>query len=379
MNLSEPFVRRPIGTVLLTIGLALAGAAAFFALPVSPLPQVDFPTVSVSASLPGASPETMASSVATPLERRLGSIANVNEMTSSSSTGSARITLQFDLGRNIDGAARDVMAAINAARADLPASLKSNPTYRKVNPADAPIMIIAMTSKSKTPGQIYDAVSNIVSQKLLQVKGVGDVELGGASLPAVRVEIIPYALAKYGVGLEDVRAAISAANANRPKGVVEDGRRGFQIYTNDVGKAAADFRNLVVAWRNGAPVRLSDVAQVIDSVEDVHTLGLFNGEPAVVAVISRQPGANIIQTVDSVKALLPELRQEMPADVQMEVASDRTTTIRASLKEVETTLLIALVLVVLVVSVFLRSARATLVPAVAVTASLLGTLGVMYL
>jgi multidrug efflux pump len=379
VNLSAPFVRRPIATVLLTIGLALSGAAAYFVLPVSPLPQVDFPTVSVSANLPGASPQTMASSVATPLERRLGAIADVNEMTSSSSTGSTRITLQFNLNRDIDGAARDVMAAINASRVDLPATLKSNPTYRKLNPADAPIMILAMTSKTRTPGQIYDAVSNIVSQKLLQVDGVGDVEIGGASLPAVRVEIIPHALSAYRISLEDVRAALSAANANRPKGGVEDSQRRFQIYTNDAGKTAADYRNLVIAWRNQAPVRLSDVAQVNDSVEDIHTLGLFNGEPAVIIILSRQPGANIISTVDSVKALLPELRAELPSDIKLDVASDRTITIRDSLREVEITLLIALVLVVLVVSLFLRSGRAAIAPAISVATSLLGTLGIMYL
>ncbi|QQP97092.1 efflux RND transporter permease subunit [Lysobacter enzymogenes] len=379
MNLSAPFVRRPIGTVLLTAGLALSGIAAFFSLPVSPLPQVDFPTVSVSANLPGASPETMASNVATPLERRLGTIADVTEMTSQSSTGQARVTLQFDLSRSIDGAARDVMAAINAARGDLPATLKSNPSYRKVNPADAPIMIVAMTSASRTPGQIYEAATNIVQQTLSQVDGVGDVEIGGGSLPAVRVEINPYALNRYGIGLEDVRAAISAANANRPKGVVEDGERALQIYTNDTGQSAADFRDLVVAWRDNAAVRLRDVARVIDSVEDVHTMGLFNGRPAVVAVISRQPGANIIRTVDGVRAALPTLKKQLPADIELSIASDRTNTIRASLDEVGATLAIALVLVILVVGAFLRSWRATLVPGVAVTVSILGAVAVMYL
>jgi multidrug efflux pump len=379
MNLAAPFVRRPVGTTLLTVGLAISGIGAFFALPVSPLPQVDFPTVSVSASLPGAAPETMASSVATPLERRLGVIADVTEMTSQSATGSTQITLQFALDRDINGAARDVQAAINAARSDLPSTLKTNPTYRKVNPADAPILIMALTSKTKSPGQIYDAVSNIVQQRLLQVPGVGDVELGGGSLPAVRVELAPFSLSHYGISLEDVRSALNAANANRPKGIVEDGARRFQIYTNDTGRTAARFRDLVIAWRNGAAVRLSDVGDVIDSVEDIHTLGLFNGEPAVVVVVRRQPDANIIATVDAVKAILPLLRDEIPQDVELEIASDRTTTIRASLHEVETTLLIALLLVVLVVSVFLVSARATLVPTVAVVASLLGTLGFMYL
>jgi multidrug efflux pump len=379
MNLSAPFVRRPIGTTLLAIGLALSGIGAFFVLPVSPLPQVDFPTVSVSASLPGASPETMASSVATPLERRLGVIADVNEMTSSSSLGRSQITLQFNLDRDINGAARDVQAAINAARADLPATLKSNPTYRKVNPAESPIMILALTSKTRTPGQIYDSVSNIIQQRLLQVSGVGDVELGGGSLPAVRVEIAPFALSRYGISLEDVRTALNSANPNRPKGVVENGTLRYQLYTNDNGRAAANYRHLVIAWRNGAAVRLSDVAEVNDSVEDIHTEGLFNGEPAVIVIVTRQPEANIIATVDAVKAILPQLQASLPADVNLAVASDRTLSIRASLHEVEVTLLIALGLVVLVVSLFLTSVRATLVPAVAVVVSLLGTLGVMYM
>jgi multidrug efflux pump len=379
MNLSAPFVRRPVGTILLTIGVALAGIAAFLNLPVAPLPQVDFPTISVTANLPGASPQTMAANVVTPLERRLGIIAQVSEMTSQSTTGQGRITLQFDLGRNINGAARDVMAAINAARADLPDTLRSNPTYSKVNPADAPIMILALTSSTRTPGQIYEAATNIVQQTLSQVDGVGTVEIGGGSLPAVRVEINPYALARYGVGMEDVRAAISAANAHRPKGVVEDSTRAFQLYTNDAGQVAADFRGLIVAVRNGAVVRLSDVANVVDGVEDLHTLGLFNGKPAVVAVISRQPGANIIRTVDQVKAALPALEAQLPTDIDLMVAVDRTTTIRASLREVEATLVIALALVVMVVGVFLRSWRATLIPAVAVTVSILGAAGVMYL
>jgi multidrug efflux pump len=379
MNLSAPFVRRPVGTTLLTVGLVIAGIGAFAILPVAPLPQVDFPTISVSASLPGASPETMASSVATPLERRLGVIAAVSEMTSTSSLGSTNITLQFDLSRDINGAARDVQAAINAARVDLPASLKSNPTYRKVNPADAPILILALTSRTKMPGQIYDAVSNIVQQKLLQVYGVGDVELGGAALPAVRVEIIPFALSRFGVSLEDVRAALSAANAQRPLGIIEDGTRRFQIVTNNAGRTAADFRNLVVAWRNGAAVRLSDIADVIDSVEDLHTTGLFNGEPAVIVLITRQPNANIIATVDAIRRIMPQLKAALPPDVSLDIVADRTTTIRASLREVEATLIIALLLVILVVSVFLSSRRATLVPAVAVVTSLFGTLGAMYL
>ncbi|MFL6663395.1 MAG: efflux RND transporter permease subunit, partial [Rhizobacter sp.] len=379
MNLSGPFIRRPIATVLLTIGVALAGIAAFFVLPVSPLPQVDYPTISVSASLPGASPETMASSVATPLERRLGTISGVNEMTSSSSTGSARINLQFALERDINGAAREVQAAINAARVDLPATLRSNPTYRKANPSDAPVVILALTSKTQTPGQIYETVSNIVSQRLAQVEGVGDVEIGGGSLPAVRVELLPFALNRFGVSAEDVRAAIQAANANRPKGALEGASRRLQIYTQTPARRAADYQGMVVAWRNGAPVRLGDVADVIDGVENTRTLGLFNGEPAVIVLITRQPGANIIETVDGVRALLPELQAQLPADVRLQVASDSTRSIRASLHEVELTLLISIGLVILIVGMFLRSGRATLIPAVATVVALLGTFAVMLL
>ena len=383
MNLSGPFIRRPIGTVLLTIGIALAGIGAFFVLPVSPLPQVDFPVISVSASLPGASPDTMASSVATPLERRLGVIAGVNEITSSSGTGSTRISLQFDLNRQIDSAAREVQAAINASRADLPASLRSNPTYRKANPAAAPILILALTSKTRSPGQIYDEVSNLVQQKVAQVSGVGDVELGGGSLPAVRVELLPYALNAHGLSMEDVRAALQAANANRPRGAIQGNGRRLQIYANgdtaSGGLHAADYRDLVVAWRNNAAIRLQDVATVKDGVEDTRTMGLFNGQPAVIVLITRQPDANVIATVDGVRALLPELQAELPPDVELHIASDRTLSIRASLREIEITLMISIALVVLVVSAFLRSARATFIPAVATVVSLLGTFGVMYL
>ena len=383
MNLSGPFVRRPIATVLLTLGLALAGIAAFFVLPVSPLPQVDYPTISVSASLPGGSPETMASSVATPLERRLGVIAGVNEMTSSSSTGSTRINLQFELNRKIDSAAREVQAAINAARADLPATLRSNPTYRKANPSDAPVIILALTSKTRSPGQIYEAVSNLVQQRLAQVPGVGEVEIGGGSLPAVRVELVPYSMNRYGVSSEDVRAAIQASNPNRPKGEIVDGGNRLQIYsqpaTSGDGRTAADYRDLVVAWRDGAAVRLSDVAQVFDGPENINTLGLFNGEPAVIVLVTRQPAANVIETVDGVRALLPTLQAQLPGDINLAVASDRTYSIRASLHEIEFTLILSIVLVVLVVSVFLRSLRATVVPAVATVVSLLGTFGVMWM
>ncbi len=382
MNLSEPFVRRPIATVLLTIGLALAGIAAFFVLPVSPLPQVDYPSISVSASLPGASPDTMASSVATPLERRLAVIAGVNEVTSSSGSGSTRVNLQFELNRKIDAAAREVQAAINASRADLPATLRSNPTYRKANPSDAPVVILALTSATRSPGQVYEAVSNIVQQKLAQVKGVGDVEIGGGSLPAVRVELLPFALNRYGVSSEDVRAAIQATNANRPKGAIEVEGRRLQIYsaasTASGGRSAADYRDLVVAWRDGAAIRLQDVAQVVDGAENRNTLGLFNGEPAVIVLVTRQPGANVIETVDAVRALLPQLQAQLPQDVKLQVASDSTNSIRSSLHEIELTLLISIVLVVLVVSVFLRSARATVIPAIATVVSLLGTFGIMY-
>jgi multidrug efflux pump len=324
----------------------------------------------------------MATSVATPLERRLGVIAGVNEVTSSSGNGSTRVTLQFDLSRKIDAAAREVQAAINASRADLPATLRSNPTYRKVNPSDAPVVILALTSRTRSPGQIYEEVANLVQQKLAQVPGVGDVEIGGGSLPAVRVELLPFALSREGISMEDVRAAIQATTANRPKGAVEgDGRR-LQIYSQ-AGAAhgrptAADYRGLIVAWRNGAPVRLGDVAEVVDGPEDIHTLGLFNGQPAVIVLVTRQPGANVIETVDGVKALLPTLQAELPQDVRLQVASDRTISVRASLHEIEITLLIAVALVVVVVGLFLRNLRATVVPAVATVASLLGTFGVMY-
>ena len=379
MNLSRPFVHRPIGTVLLTAGIALAGIGGFFGLPVASLPAIDLPVISVNASIPGASPDTMASSVATPLERHLGTIAGVNEITSVSSVGATRVTLQFDLSRDIDGAARDVQAAINAARTDLPTTLRANPTYRKVNPSAAPVMILALTSNTKTPGQIYDEASNILNQQLLQVSGVGDVQIGGGSLPAVRVELKPFALNQYGISTEDVRAAIQATNANRPKGLVQGGGRRLQIHTQTPGPHASDYASMVVAWRNGAAVRLRDVADVIDGVEDTRTLGLYNGQKAIIVLIRSQPDANVIETVDSVRALLPALQAELPADVELHVASDRTHSIRASLHEVELTLLVSVILVVLVVSLFLRSLRATLVPAVASVTALLGTFGVMYL
>jgi multidrug efflux pump len=379
MSFSAHFIRRPVATSLLTVGVALAGAVAFFLLPVAPLPQVDFPTISISAGMPGASPETMATSVATPLERHLGKIADVSEMTSQSTIGNTRITLQFGLSRDIDGAARDVQAAINAARADLPASLKRNPTYHKMNPADAPIMIFALTSETLTPGQIYDAGSTVLAQKLSQIQGVGQVHVGGSSLPAVRVELNPRALFKYAIGLEDVRAALAAANANSPKGAVEEQGRRYQIYTNDQAKHAADFRNLMVAWREGAPVRLSDVAEVKDSVEDLRNLGLFNGKPSVALVITKQPGANVIDTIDRIKAEIPNLRASIPSAIDLTVALDRTTTIRASLRDVERSLILSTFLVILVVFLFLRNARAALIPSIAIPVSMIGTFGVMYL
>jgi multidrug efflux pump len=379
MNLSEPFVARPVATTLLTIGIALAGIFAFFRLPVSPLPQVDFPTISVQAQLPGASPETVATSVASPLERHLGQIADVTEMTSTSSVGSARIVLQFGLNRDINGAARDVQAAINAARADLPASLRSNPTYRNVNPADAPVLILALTSKTLTRGQMYDAATNVLSQRLSQINGIGQVIIGGAALPAVRVELNPTALFKYGIGLEDVRAALASANANSPKGAIDSDRVHYQLYTNDQATHAADYMPLVVAYRNGAAVRLSDVADVQDSVENLRNAGLSQGNPAVLVILFRQPGANIIDTVDGVKAAIPQLMAAMPADMDLLIANDRTTTIRASLHDTELTLLMAVGLVTLVVFLFLRNARATLIPAIAVPVSIIGTFGTMYL
>ena len=379
MSLSTPFIHRGVATTLLTLGVALAGIVSFGLLPVSPLPQVDFPTISVSASLPGASPETMASTVATPLERSLGRIAGITEMTSNSSLGSARITLQFDLNRNIDGAARDVQAAINAARVDLPSTLRSNPTYRKVNPADAPIMIIALTSDTMTQGQMYDAASTVLQQKLSQVQGIGQVSVGGSSLPAVRVELNPMALNKYGVGLDQVRTALQSTNANRPKGFVESSDRQWQIATDDQAKTADQYRPLIVAYKNGAPVQLSSVAEVTDSVEDLRNAGMANGKRSVLLIMNRQPNANIIETVDRVRALLPNLKASIPAAIDMNVVLDQTTTIRASLHDVEFTLLISIALVIMVVFLFLRNVRASIIPSVAVPISLLGTFGIMYL
>ncbi|HVE09132.1 MAG TPA: efflux RND transporter permease subunit [Paraburkholderia sp.] len=379
MNPSRLFISRPVATTLLAIGIALAGMFAFVRLPVAPLPQVDFPTISVQASLPGASPETVATSVASPLERHLGAIADVTEMTSTSSVGSARITMQFGLNRDIDGAARDVQAAINAARADLPASLRQNPTYHKVNPADAPILILAVSSKTLTPGQLYDSAATVLQQSLSQVDGVGEVDVSGSANPAVRVELEPHALFHYGIGLEDVRAALASANANSPKGSIEFGPNRVQLYTNDQASKASQYKDLVIAYRNGAAVHLSDVSEVVDSVEDLRNLGLANNQRAVLVILYRQPGANIIETVDRVKELLPQLTASLPRDVQVMPAADRSTTIRASLLDTEHTLVIAVALVVMVVFLFLRNWRATLIPSVAVPISIIGTFAAMYL
>ena len=379
MNISAPFIGRPVATTLLTFALALAGAVAFNLLPVAPLPQVDFPTISVQAQLPGASPETMAATVATPLERALGRIAGVNEITSSSSLGSTRITLQFDLSRDIDGAARDVQAAINAARSLMPTGMPSNPTYRKMNPAEAPIMIIALTSDTMDLGQIYDAASTIVAQKLSQVRGVGQVSVGGSAAPAVRVELNPTALNKYGIGTEDVRSALGAANANRPKGIVEQDDRNWQVYATDQAKTASEYVNLIIAYRNGIAVRLADVAEVIDSVQDLRNAGSADGKPSIVLILNKQPGANIIGTTNRVTQLLPQLRASIPSAIDMKVMMERTSTIRTSLHDTERTLMTSVVLVILVVFLFLRRGRATLIPVVAVPVSLIATFAAMYL
>ncbi|MGO9641770.1 MAG: multidrug efflux RND transporter permease subunit [Candidatus Acidiferrales bacterium] len=379
MSLSAPFIRRPVATTLLTAAVALAGAVAFRVLPVSPLPQVDFPTISVGAGLPGASPETMASSVATPLERQLGRIAGITEMTSSSNLGTTSITLQFDLSRDIDGAARDVQAAINAARSYLPSNLPSNPTYRKVNPADSPIMILALTSNVYDRGALYDAASTIMVQRLSQVQGVGQVNVGGSSLPAVRVEINPTQLNSYGLGLSDVSAMLSRQNANLPKGQIADDTTTADITTNDQLMKAVNYAPLVVGYHNGAAVKLSDVADVVDSTENIRAAGFVNGQPAVLLIISRQPGANIIDTVDRIRAALPSLKASIPAAINVSITLDRTLTIRSSVSDVERSLMISVCLVILVVFVFLRNPRATMIPSVAVPVSLIGTFGVMYL
>ncbi|MBF0551188.1 MAG: multidrug efflux RND transporter permease subunit [Deltaproteobacteria bacterium] len=379
MNISAPFIRRPVATTLLTIGMALAGIIAFQFLPVSPLPQVDFPTIQVTSSLPGADPETMATSVAAPLERQLGHIAGVTEMTSTSFTGSTNIVLQFELNRDINGAARDVQAAINAARSYLPANLPETPNYRKVNPADAPILILALISDKVSKAAMYDAASTILQQKLAQVEGVGQVFVGGGSLPAVRVELNPAALNKYGIGFDDVSTMLRTTNVNRPKGQLADQTRTWEIKANDQLFKAEQYRSLIVAYRNGAAVRLSDLGEILDSVEDIRAEGFVNGRPAVMVVIFRQPGANIIETVDRITNLLPQLKASIPRNIDLPIVLDRTPPIRGSLKHVEFTLIISGVLVILVVFAFLRNVRATLIPSIAVPVSLISTFGVMYL
>ncbi|HQT38868.1 MAG TPA: efflux RND transporter permease subunit [Acidocella sp.] len=379
MNLSAIFIKRPVATTLLTVGIALSGALAFFKLPVAPLPNISFPTIQVTASQAGASPSTMASSVAGPLERRLGVISDVTEMTSQSGVGITRITLQFGLDRNIDGAARDVEAAIQAARADLPSTLRANPAYEKVNPADAPIMILALTSDTLTPGQLYDSADTILMQQFSQVNGIGQVELGGAALPAVRVDLQPGPLNKYGIGLEDIRAALAATNADSPKGYINQGNQRFQIYTNDQATVAEQYRDLTIAYRNGAAVHLQDVANVSNSVENVNNAGLFNGKRAVLVILHPSPSANVIQTVDEINAMLPRLAAALPPSIHMQVALDRSQSIRGALSDTERTLFIAVLLVVGVVFVFLRSVRSTIIPGIAVPVSIIGTFGPMYL
>ncbi len=379
MNISATFIQRPVATTLLTVGVTLVGIVAFRFLPVAALPQVEFPTINVSASLPGGSPETMATSVAAPLEHQFARIAGVTEMTSSSSLGSSSITLQFELSRDIDGAARDVQAAIMAASSDLPANLPSKPTYRKINPADAPVLILSLTSDIVSRGRMYDVASSILQQKLSQIDGVGQVYVGGGSLPAVRIDLNPTALNKYGIGLGDIRQMLSRTNVNRPKGQLSDGSRTWEIRTNDQLHSVEDYLPLIVSYREGRAVRLSDVATVEHSVEDVRTMGVANGTPAVLIIINRQPGANIIETVDRVRAILPQLEASIPGSMTLSVVVDRTPVIRASLHDVERTLAISVLLVILVVFLFLRDARATLIPCVAVPVSLISTFGVMYL
>ncbi|HET8827021.1 MAG TPA: efflux RND transporter permease subunit, partial [Terriglobales bacterium] len=387
MSVSSPFIRRPVGTSLLTLGVLLAGILAFQFLPVAPLPQVEFPVISVGASLPGASPETMASAVATPLERQFGRIAGINQMTSTSQIGSTGITLQFDLNRNIDAAGRDVQAAINAARSQLPSYMPGNPTYRKVNPADAPVLILSLTSDTMTLPQMYDSADSVLSQKLAQVSGVGQVFVGGAARPAVRAEVNPNLLNKLGIGLDAVRTALGAANANRPKGDVANAINTWAITANDQIKVAKQYEPLIVAGNRNGTVRLGDVAKVQDSVENTQVIGLAahgtndqnaTGKPAVLIIVFRQPGANIIDTVDRVYALLPELSHSISPAIHLDVVMDRTTTIRASVRDIEITILISVALVILVVFMFLRTVRSTIIPSIAVPLSLIGTFAVMY-
>jgi multidrug efflux pump len=379
MSLSSPFIKRPVATTLLNLSVVLAGAVAFTLLPVSPLPQIDFPVIFVSANLPGASPETMASTVATPLERALGTIAGVSELSSNSSQGSARINVMFDLGKDINVAAREVQAAINASRSLLPSALPGMPQYRKINPSQAPIMILALTSKTRTTSEMYDLASTVLAQKVAQVTGVGDVTVGGGSLPAIRVELQPYALMQYGIALDEVRRSIAQANLLRPKGGIEDDTRFWQIQASDQLTRAKQYEPLIVSYRNGAPVRLSDIAKVTDGVEDRFNSGYFNTDPAVLLIISRQPDANIIQTVDAITDQMPALRAFLPGGVELHVASDRSPAIRATLHEAERSLFIAVALVIVVVLLFLANLRAAIIPVAAVPVSLIGSFAVMYL
>ena len=379
MNLSEYFIYRPIATSLLTLAISLAGLIAFFQLPIAPLPQVDFPTISVQASLPGASPEIMSSSVATPLERALGHIAGITEITSASSMGTTSIMLQFDINRDIDGAARDVQAAINAANNLLPGNMPNRPSYKKINPADSPIMILALTSETMTRGQLYDAASTILTPKISQIQGIGQVTVGGSSLPAVRIQLNPVALAKYGIGFEEVRATIAASNVNRPKGALENATHHLPIYANDQAKTASEYLPLIITYKNGAAIRLSDLGQALDSVEDLRSAGLKDNQPAILLIINKQAGANIIETVDKIKSLLPQLQASIPSSGKLSLVLDRSITIRASLHEVERSLLIAIGLVILIVFLFLRDLRSAMIPIITIPVSLLGTFGVMYL
>lgn len=379
MNLSAYFIYRPIATSLLTLAISLAGLIAFFQLPIAPLPQVDFPTISVQASLPGASPEIMSSSVATPLERELGHIAGISEMTSASSMGSTNIMLQFDIDRDIDGAARDVQAAINAANNLLPGNLPNRPSYKKINPADSPIMILALTSETMSRGQLYDAASTILSQKISQVQGTGQVTVGGSALPAIRIQLNPVALAKYGIGFDEVRSTIAASNINRPKGTIENTTQQLPIYANDQAKTASEYLPLIVTYKNGAAIHLSDIGQALDSVEDLRSAGLKDNQPAILLIINKQAGANIIETVDKIKSLFPQLQASIPSACKLSMVLDRSITIRASLHEVERSLLIAIGLVILIVFLFLRDLRSSIIPIITIPVSLLGTFGVMYL
>ncbi|HEY1213938.1 MAG TPA: efflux RND transporter permease subunit, partial [Bryobacteraceae bacterium] len=379
MSLSAPFIRRPVGTSLLTAGIALAGILGFRLLPVAPLPEVEFPTIQVHANLPGASPETMASAVATPLERQFGRIAGISEMSSSSQLGSTSIVLQFDLNRNIDAAGRDVQAAINAARGQLPSNLPSNPGYWKVNPSDSPILILTMTSDTVERRDMYDVADSILAQKIAQIPGIAEVNVGGSSHPAVRAEMNPTLLNKYGIGIDQVATTLAAANANQAKGALGNDDVRWQIGATDQLLKAYQYRPLIVAYHNGAAVRLADLGDVIDSVQDTRNDGLADGKPAILLVLFKQPGANVIETVDRVMALLPQLRSSISPAIQIGVAMDRTVTIRAAVHDVEFTLIISVILVVLVVFAFLRNAWATIIPSISVPVSLLGTCGVMYL